>query len=334
MHALWIAFMPGGGRGSFCDRPRRRLRPSPPPTCPPKRGCRFFTVEFARFAIFCSLPVHLCRAHISIIPAPTGNGFCHRSFLSLSYTGYTHSPHQGTLSPTRLLVFLCFSVASFLFFQCAFTFCSGIMPFSVQPLPFLYDALASKGMSKEQITYHYNKHHKGYAVKLNAAVESNPDLASKSLVEVIKSSKGPVFNCAAQIFNHDFFWRCLSPNGGSMPQGDIAGAIVDSFGSFARFKGEFTAVANGHFGSGWAWLVKDTSSGKLKVYQTHDAGCPLTVANLVPILACDIWEHAYYIDYKNDRAAYVNAWWNMVNWSHANRCYREAGAFHYVNSEL
>ncbi|CAC9525252.1 iron superoxide dismutase / SODB2 [Leishmania donovani] len=208
------------------------------------------------------------------------------------------------------------------------------MPFAVQPLPYPHDALASKGMSKEQVTFHHEKHHKGYAVKLNAAAESNSGLASKSLVDIIKSEKGPAFNCAAQIFNHDFFWRCLSPRGGSKPHGEIASAIVDSFGSFASFKKEFTDAANGHFGSGWAWLVKDKSSGKLKVLQTHDAGCPLTEPNLVPILTCDIWEHAYYIDYRNDRASYVNAFWNMVNWSHANRCYRAAGGSHYVNSDL
>ncbi|CAG9580301.1 putative iron superoxide dismutase [Leishmania major strain Friedlin] len=208
------------------------------------------------------------------------------------------------------------------------------MPFAAQPLPYPHDALASKGMSKEQVTFHHEKHHKGYAVKLTAAAESNSALASKSLVDIIKSEKGPAFNCAAQIYNHDFFWRCLSPRGGSKPHGEIASAIIDSFGSFSNFKKEFTAAANGHFGSGWAWLVKDKSSGKLKVFQTHDAGCPLTEPDLVPILACDVWEHAYYIDYRNDRASYVSAFWNMVNWSHANHCYRAAGGAHYVNSDL
>ncbi|KAK7199787.1 iron superoxide dismutase [Novymonas esmeraldas] len=208
------------------------------------------------------------------------------------------------------------------------------MPFSAKPLPYDYSALASKGISKEQITFHYDKHHKGYAVKLNAAAESNPELAAKSLEEIIRTMKGPVFNSAAQLFNHDFYWRCLSPRGGSKPHGDIAVAINESFGTFDRFKKEFTDAANGHFGSGWAWLVKDTSSGRLKIYQTHDAGCPLTEPNLAPILTCDVWEHAYYIDYKNDRAAYVNAWWNMVNWAHANQCYRAAGSSTYANSDL
>ncbi|KAG5496244.1 hypothetical protein JKF63_02545 [Porcisia hertigi] len=191
------------------------------------------------------------------------------------------------------------------------------MTFSVQPLPYGCGDLASKGISEEQINFHYGKHHKGYATKLNAAAESNPALASKSLEEIIKTEKGPVFNSAAQIFNHDFYWRSLSPNGGGEPTGKVAAAIKDSFGSFEKFKEEFTNAAFGHFGSGWAWLVKDTSSGKLKVYQTHDAGCPLTEPNLTPILTCDVWEHAYYIDYRNDRAAYLNAWWGLVNWSHA-----------------
>lgn len=191
------------------------------------------------------------------------------------------------------------------------------MVFTVIALPYAYDALASKGISKEQVTFHYDKHHKGYATRLNAAAESNPELASKSLVEVIKTMKGPVFNSAAQIFNHDFYWQSISPNGGGKPTGKIADAINESFGNFSKFKEEFTAAATGHFGSGWAWLVKDTSSGKLKVYQTHDAGCPITEENLKPILACDVWEHAYYIDYKNDRAAYINTWWGAVNWKHA-----------------
>ncbi|GET91521.1 iron superoxide dismutase, putative [Leishmania tarentolae] len=266
------------------------------------------------YTTFCVSP-HL----LLLLFFPPSSAVCTLTIFAFDSAGRTNKQKKEAhleLSQSRIQVAYPTRLSSSRVFH-PFTFCSGIMPFSVQPLPFLYDALASKGMSKEQITYHYDKHHKGYAVKLNAAVESNPDLASKSLVEVIKSSKGPVFNCAAQIFNHDFFWRCLSPNGGGEPSGNLATLIGDSFGSFAKFKEEFTAAANGHFGSGWAWLVKDTSSGKLKVYQTHDAGCPLTEANLVPILACDIWEHAYYIDYKNDRAAYVNAWWNMVNWEFA-----------------
>ncbi|KAG5471000.1 hypothetical protein CUR178_02307 [Leishmania enriettii] len=208
------------------------------------------------------------------------------------------------------------------------------MPFSAEPLPYPHDALSSKGMSGEQVKCHYEKHHKGYATRLNAAAESSPGLALMSLEEIIKTQKGPIFNAAAQIYNHDFFWKCLSPRGGSRPHGDIANAINESFGSFAKFKEEFTNAASGHFGSGWVWLVKDTSSGRLKVFQTHDASCPITESNLKPILTCDVWEHAYYIDYRNDRVAYVNAWWSLVNWSHANRCYKASGGSGYANSDL
>lgn len=191
------------------------------------------------------------------------------------------------------------------------------MSFSAAPLPFAYDALASKGISKDQVWVHYEKHHKGYATKLNAAAESNPELKGKTLLEIIKTSKGPVFNSAAQIYNHDFFWNSLSPDQGGKPSGPILAAIEKSFGSFEKFKEEFTAAAVGHFGSGWIWLVQDTSSNTLKVLQTHDATNPLTECNLKPLLTCDLWEHAYYIDYKNDRAAFINVFWNLVNWKFA-----------------
>lgn len=191
------------------------------------------------------------------------------------------------------------------------------MAFSIPPLPWGYDGLAAKGISKEQVTFHYDKHHQGYVTKLNAAAQSNPALARKSIEEIIKTEKGPIFNLAAQIFNHTFYWRSMCPKGGGEPKGKLADEINASFGSFAKFKEEFTNAAVGHFGSGWAWLVRDTVSGRLKVLQTHDAGCPLTEPNLTPLLACDVWEHAYYIDYKNDRAAYVQTFWNVVNWKHA-----------------
>ncbi|CBH18664.1 iron superoxide dismutase, putative [Trypanosoma brucei gambiense DAL972] len=191
------------------------------------------------------------------------------------------------------------------------------MTFSIPPLPWGYDGLAAKGISKEQVTFHYDKHHMGYVTKLNAVAACNAAVAAKSVEEIIRTEKGPIFNLAAQIFNHNFYWESISPNGGGEPSGKLADAIADSFGSFARFKEEFTNAAVGHFGSGWAWLVQDTTTKKLKVVQTHDAGCPLTEADLKPILACDVWEHAYYIDYKNDRPAYVQTFWNVVNWAHA-----------------
>ena len=186
------------------------------------------------------------------------------------------------------------------------------MTFSIPPLPFAYDALAPKGLSKEQVTYHYDKHHQGYVTKLNAAAEANPELAKKTIEQIITTEKGPIFNLAAQIFNHTFYWNCLSANGGE-PKGKVLEEITASFGSFDKFKDEFTAAAVGHFGSGWVWLVKDGTDNKLKVVQTHDAATPLT-ENLKPVLTCDVWEHAYYVDYRNDRIAYVKTFWNLVNW--------------------
>jgi Fe-Mn family superoxide dismutase len=192
------------------------------------------------------------------------------------------------------------------------------MTFSIPPLPWAYDALASKGLSKEQVTYHYDKHHQGYVVKLNAAAETNAELAKKTVEEIIATEKGPIFNLAAQIFNHTFYWNCLTPNGGGEPKGKLLEEINGSFGSFDKFKEVFTAASVGHFGSGWAWLVKDSADNKLKVVQTHDAATPLT-DKLKPILTCDVWEHAYYVDYRNDRAAYVKTFWNLVNWEFAEK---------------
>ena len=192
--------------------------------------------------------------------------------------------------------------------------------FSIPPLPWEYGALAAKGISKEQVTFHYDKHHQGYVTKLNAAAATNTDLSKKTIEEMIMTEKGPIFNLAAQIFNHTFYWQSMSPSGGGEPTGRVADEIKSSFGSFENFKKEFTAAAVGHFGSGWAWLVKDAETKKLKVMQTHDAGTPLTEGHK-PILTCDVWEHAYYIDYKNDRAAYVNAYWNAVNWQFAEENY-------------
>ncbi|EPY24387.1 superoxide dismutase, Fe-Mn family [Strigomonas culicis] len=207
------------------------------------------------------------------------------------------------------------------------------MSFSVAALPYPHDALSKKGLSEQQVTFHYEKHHKGYAVKLNAAAKENASLAKKSLQEIIQTTKGPAFNSAAQIYNHNFYWKSISPSGGGLPRGNLRHALEQSFGTYEKFREAFTAAANGHFGSGWAWLVLDAKTGRLKVYQTHDAGCPLTEENLKPILCCDVWEHAYYIDYKNDRAAYVEAWWGMVNWKHAEQRLAETGR-HFVNSDL
>lgn len=188
------------------------------------------------------------------------------------------------------------------------------MAFVVPALPYAQDALVGKGISAEQVDFHYNKHHKGYATKLNAASEARPELKDKKIEELIMT-KDKTYNLAAQIWNHTFYWNCLSPNGGGAPSGALADALTKDFGSVDEFKKQFTAAAVTHFGSGWAWLVKD-SEGKLKVHSTHDAGCPLS-EGLKPVLTCDVWEHAFYIDYRNDKAKYVEAFWGAVNWEFA-----------------
>ena len=190
------------------------------------------------------------------------------------------------------------------------------MAFELPPLPYAMDALAPH-ISSETLEFHYGKHHKGYVTKLNAAVEGTPQ-AEKSLEDLIKTSEGGVFNNAAQIWNHTFYWNSLSPSGGGAPTGAIAEAINKNFGSFEEFKTKFTSAAGTLFGSGWAWLVKN-ADGSLSIEKTSNADCPLK-NNQTPLLTCDVWEHAYYIDYRNARPQYIEAFWNLVNWEHANNC--------------
>ncbi len=189
------------------------------------------------------------------------------------------------------------------------------MAFELPALPYSQDALEPH-ISAETLSYHYGKHHAGYVKKLNAAVEKDSSLAGKSLEDLITSQSGGVFNNAAQIWNHTFYWNSLSPNGGGAPSGKVAELIDRDFGSFDKFKEAFSTAAKTHFGSGWAWLVQN-SDGKLEVVGTHDAGNPLTDGKK-PLLTCDVWEHAYYVDYRNARADYVGNYWNLVNWDHAN----------------
>eukprot|EP01060_Flectonema_neradi_P018049 TRINITY_DN2486_c0_g1_i1.p1 TRINITY_DN2486_c0_g1~~TRINITY_DN2486_c0_g1_i1.p1 ORF type:complete len:211 (+),score=66.16 TRINITY_DN2486_c0_g1_i1:58-633(+) len=188
------------------------------------------------------------------------------------------------------------------------------MSFTLPALPWAIDALAAKGISAEQVDFHYNKHHKGYVTKLNAAAESRPELKGAKIEDLI-NNKDATYNLAAQIWNHTFYWNCMSPNGGGEPTGAVKDQITKDFGSFDEMKKQFSAAAAGHFGSGWAWLVKD--GDKLRVHQTHDAGCPLS-EGLKPVLTCDVWEHAFYIDYRNDKAKYVETFWNAVNWDFVN----------------
>jgi Fe-Mn family superoxide dismutase len=189
------------------------------------------------------------------------------------------------------------------------------MAFTLPELPYASDALAPH-ISAETLGFHHGKHHAKYVEVLNSLVEGT-DNAGKSLEELVKTTSGKLFNQAAQVWNHTFYWHSLSPRGGGAPTGKIAAAIDEAFGSFDAFKEKFTAEAAGHFGSGWAWLVKD-ASGKLSIVGTHDAGNPMT-QGLTPVLTCDVWEHAYYVDYRNARPNYIAAWWNLVNWDFANQ---------------
>jgi Fe-Mn family superoxide dismutase len=189
------------------------------------------------------------------------------------------------------------------------------MAFELPALPYAQDALAPH-ISAETLSFHHGKHHAAYVKNLNGFVEKDESLQGKTLEEIIATSKGGVFNNAAQVFNHTFYWHSMSPSGGGAPTGAIAARIDADFGSFEAFKKAFSAAAAGQFGSGWAWLVQE-ADGKLAIEATGNAGTPLTTGKK-PILTCDVWEHAYYVDFRNDRGAYVAAWWNLVNWDFAN----------------
>lgn len=182
--------------------------------------------------------------------------------------------------------------------------------FTLPELPYSKDALMPH-ISPETFDYHYGKHHKAYVDKLNELVQGTPHV-TKTLEEIIRSSDGPVFNNSAQIWNHTFFWNCLSPKGGGEPTGALKAAIDKDFGSFAKFKEQFTLKSTTLFGAGWAWLVK-RPDGSLAIEQTSNAATPLTTANK-PLMTLDVWEHAYYIDYRNARPKFVEAFWNIVNW--------------------
>jgi superoxide dismutase, Fe-Mn family len=182
-------------------------------------------------------------------------------------------------------------------------------------LPWAKEALAPH-ISVETIDYHYGKHHATYVANLNKLIPGT-EFAEASLEDIIKKSSGGIFNNAAQVWNHTFYWNSLSPKGGGEPTGALADAIVKSFGSFASFKEKMTNAAITQFGSGWAWLVKNTD-GSLAIEQTGNAGTPLKDGKK-PLLTVDVWEHAYYIDYRNARAAYVEAFWKLVNWDFASQ---------------
>ena len=185
------------------------------------------------------------------------------------------------------------------------------MAFELPALPYAINALEPH-ISQETLEYHHGKHHNTYVVNLNNLVPGT-EFEGKSLEEIIKTSSGGIFNNAAQIWNHTFYWHCLSPNGGSEPTGAPADAINKAFGSFAEFKDAFTKSAIGNFGSSWTWLVKK-ADGSLAIVNTSNAGCPLTEAGTTPLLTVDLWEHAYYIDFRNLRPKYMETFWALVNW--------------------
>ncbi|MEZ5556728.1 superoxide dismutase [Fe] [Haliea sp.] len=190
------------------------------------------------------------------------------------------------------------------------------MAFELPALPYARDALAPH-ISAETLDYHYGKHHNTYVEKLNGMVPGT-EFEGKSLEEVIRTSSGGIFNNAAQVWNHSFYWECLSPNGGGEATGAVASAINAAFGSFAEFKKAFTDAAVGNFGSGWTWLVKN-SDGTVAIVNTSNAETPLTDSSVTPLLTVDVWEHAYYIDYRNARPKYLDAFWALVNWDFVNK---------------
>ena len=188
------------------------------------------------------------------------------------------------------------------------------MAFELPKLPYALDALAPH-ISKETLEYHYGKHHQTYVNTLNTLIEGT-EFENASLEEIILKSSGPIFNNAAQVWNHTFYWESLKPQGGGAATGKIAEEINKKWGSFEEFQKAFDKCAIGTFGSGWAWLVKN-KDGSIELVSTSNAATPLT-EDQIPLLTCDVWEHAYYIDYRNSRPNYLENFWALVNWDKVN----------------
>ncbi len=184
------------------------------------------------------------------------------------------------------------------------------MAFELPPLPYAKEALAPT-ISAETLDYHYGKHHQAYVTNLNNLTKGT-EFEGMTLEEVIMKSSGGIFNNAAQVWNHSFYWNCLSPAGGGAPDGALAEAIAATFGSFEEFKKQFSTSAATNFGSGWTWLVKN-AEGQLEIYNTSNAGTPMT-AGKKALLTIDVWEHAYYIDYRNARPKYLEEIWKLIDW--------------------
>ncbi|EHQ53563.1 Superoxide dismutase [Ectothiorhodospira sp. PHS-1] len=186
------------------------------------------------------------------------------------------------------------------------------MTHQLPELPYAKDALEPH-VSAETLEFHHDKHHATYVTNLNKLI-SGTEFESLSLEEIVKKAPaGGIFNNAAQVWNHTFYFNCLSPNGGGEPTGALAEAINTAFGSFAEFKEKFAAAGAGNFGSGWTWLVKN-ADGSLEIVNTSNAATPITEAGKTPLLTMDVWEHAYYIDYRNARPKYIEGFFNVVNW--------------------
>ncbi|MGE0197738.1 MAG: superoxide dismutase [Simkaniaceae bacterium] len=192
------------------------------------------------------------------------------------------------------------------------------MTFKQPDLPYDLKAL-HPFVSEEQMDYHYNKHHAAYFKNLNRLVEGKPE-SKLSLDEVVKNASGGVFNNAAQAWNHTFFWDCMHPSGGGKPQGDLMSAIERDFGKFEEFKEKFSNAAATLFGSGWAWLAAD-AKGKLEIMPLSNADTPLKHGK-TPILTLDVWEHAYYIDYRNKRPDFIEQFWDVIHWNFVDQCYK------------
>ncbi|MBI4550864.1 MAG: superoxide dismutase [Candidatus Latescibacteria bacterium] len=198
------------------------------------------------------------------------------------------------------------------------------MPFTLPALPYAHDALEAS-IDKMTMEIHHGKHHNAYVTNLNKALESAPNLANKSLEELLASGCGivpenirtAVRNNGGGHYNHSMFWQVMGPNAGGQPVGNLAAAITSTFGGFDQFKEKLAAAGTGRFGSGWAWLVKD-ASGKLDILSTANQDCPVMDGKF-PVIGLDVWEHAYYLKYQNRRPDYIAAWWNVVNWQEAER---------------
>lgn len=184
------------------------------------------------------------------------------------------------------------------------------MAHELPPLPYAKNALEPV-ISEETLEYHYGKHHQAYVTNLNNMVPGT-EFENASLEEIVMKADGGIFNNAAQVWNHTFYWNCLSPHGGGQPSGALADAINDAFGSFDAFKEEFSKSAGGNFGSGWTWLVKNADGG-VEIVNTTNAGNPMTEGK-TPLLTVDVWEHAYYVDYRNARPKYLEEIWKIINW--------------------